>query len=300
MKKSLCLFLALTLFLSISSFACAANPTFTQTWSSNSNKNITAENTGFTVAADAANPAEVNVTCETDSESGKTTIRYPSSYASAGEYKYAITQNSGSTQGMNYDSGIIHFCILVTKNKSGESTANAYLYSDGTAAKKEGFENTYEVRSLSITQSVSGNTVNAQEEFDVSVTITPETGKAIKYDLGYSSTNSESGEIYSREKDAITKSFKMKPGEKLTIYNIPVGVTYSVQNTSDNGYQATYTNGSGTVGSEDINVSITNERNSDLNVGVVLEYAPYVVILAVVAAGVVILILRQKKENREV
>ncbi len=300
MKKSISLSLALIICLSINTFAFASTPYFTQTWTTEAlNLNISPEETTFTISPVPAN-SSAPVPGYTRESDNKVKITVPTSYSSAGEYKYTITQTAGKTQGMNYDSGAINLCVLVTIDKKGYVQTDSFLYAGEGSAKKEGFVNSYDVRSLSITQSVTGNIINEQEEFTVKVTFTPESGKKFKYNMRYSSANSASEDINYSSTTATTKQFTMKAGETLTINNIPVGVTYLVENISDNGYQTEYNNNSGTVGAQDISVNISNTRNSELNVGVVLETAPYLVILAVVAGGIIFLIHRQKKENRKV
>ena len=104
----------------------------------------------------------------------------------------------------------------------------------------------------------------------------------------------------------------IKHGETVTFKHIPEGVTYTVtedakhsnpddvnKGDSATGYTTTYDHEdemkitAGVTKAEGVN----NEKKTEVNTGVILDSLPYVLVLALVAAGVVIMIVRRRHRN---
>ena len=52
-----------------------------------------------------------------------------------------------------------------------------------------------------------------------------------------------------------------------------------------------------TIDSASDSVTITNEKEGEVDTGVVLNNMPYILVLAVLAAGVAVLIIRKRRED---
>lgn len=83
--------------------------------------------------------------------------------------------------------------------------------------------------------------------------------------------------------------------------NIPKDVTYIVeeQDYSREEYTATYKDSkSGTIANDVKSTTITNQRGDDtIDTGVILDNAPYILMLAVVAGGAMTLVIKKRREE---
>ena len=52
-----------------------------------------------------------------------------------------------------------------------------------------------------------------------------------------------------------------------------------------------------TIGSTSDSVTITNEKEGEVDTGVVLNNMPYILVLAMLAAGVAVFIIRKRRED---
>lgn len=115
-----------------------------------------------------------------------------------------------------------------------------------------------------------------------------------------------------------------KHNTTVTFVNVPYDVTYTVQEWTGNGkvptdgYTVSYTvdnNGqvqtgtaddsgyddyvSGTIGDGKCTVTVTNSLEADVDTGVVLDNLPYVVLLAVAAAGLFLLLTKKRQTTED-
>lgn len=102
--------------------------------------------------------------------------------------------------------------------------------------------------------------------------------------------------------------FTLKDGATITFKNLPSG-EYKVVEDDYKGekYETSYVVGSGTpengrevsvtIGTDAKRIDFTNHRNLEPDLGVLLDTLPYIVILAVVAGGVALLMLRKHRKE---
>lgn len=102
--------------------------------------------------------------------------------------------------------------------------------------------------------------------------------------------------------------FTLKDGATITFKNLPSG-EYKVVEDDYKGekYETSYVVGSGTpengrevsvtIGTDAKQIDFTNHRTLEPDLGVLLDTLPYIVILAVVAGGVALLMLRKHRKN---
>lgn len=92
-------------------------------------------------------------------------------------------------------------------------------------------------------------------------------------------------------------TFLLKHGDTIHIANLPYGVTYTVTETAAAGYTTTSTGDHGTISAVDQTAAFTNTKAGSIDTGVVLNNMPYILVLAVLAAGVAVFIIRKRRED---
>ena len=89
-------------------------------------------------------------------------------------------------------------------------------------------------------------------------------------------------------------TFKLKHGDTISIANIPYGVTYSVTETAVDGYTTTKTGDTGTINAAEQTAAFTNTKEGTIDMGVTLDSLPYILALAVVFGGAVVMFTRKR------
>lgn len=247
-----------------------------------------------------------------------------------GDYWYKVTELKGSTAGVTYDTNKYYMHIVVTHedalnpDSSGISQITFHknapnedgTYTNKASDKATGFTNTYAAGSLSVTTDIKGNFADRTKTFDVKVTFNAPENKTVTGDIyfGDDTVAVEGGWNTSK-----TVTITLGLGDTITFKNIPDGVTYTVaendysadgynnpvytfDNAQENGDTANagdewaLNNAQGTISDDADTVTIMNEKNVTIDVGVFLENAPFVaLILLVVAVAVVMIITRRRR-----
>ena len=273
-----------------------------------------------------ADQAEGITVKDTDG-TGTLKVKLPA-YTRVGTYIYQIHEVEGNTAGMTYDTAprwlVVH--VINNLNAEGEVTTGltykvAMYNADPTnmstaqllAAKSDGFTNTYEQGSFTVEKKVKGNMADRDKVFNFRVTFTGidhMTGK-IKAD-GREIDLTEDG----------TYDFTLKHDQSCEFTNIPFGVTAAVNELDENGnvidntagakndpYTVSYDNNqSVTIGSKtetdtgvkvnaEFATTITNSSTENVDTGVILDNAPYILMLAVVAGGAMTLVIKKRREE---
>lgn len=250
-------------------------------------------------------------------------------YSRVGTYIYQIKEKAGDTAGMTYDDAQRWLVVHVINNMDGDNYGTGLTYrvamynADPTnmsatqllAAKSDGFTNVYENGKFTVEKKVKGNMADRDKVFNFRVTFTGidnMTGK-IKAD-GTEITLTDG-----------TYDFTLKHGEKCEFTNIPFGVTATVNelHVDENGnktviantagakndvYDVTYVdNQSVTIGTikvddevvdnTNLTAHITNTSTENVDTGVILDNAPYILMLAVVAGGAMMLVIKKRREE---
>ena len=251
-------------------------------------------------------------------------VRFPS----VGIYTYNVKQVAGTTAGVTYSNVTAKLKVTVARDETipEESTNKYYVAFVSLALDEDGngipgqktaeFVNTYSAGSLSVTKNVTGNLGDKTKYFAITVTLNRIDDKN-NYAASYvvkGGSQLEDGETPCGVSSIVigeAKKFFLKDGETLTIENIPYGVTYTVVEDNyttegNGGYKApvySYVDGTEgktekTIDSPLETVTITNEKTSNVDTGIVLDSLPYVLLIAVAVVGVVIFTAR-KRSRRE-
>ena len=91
-------------------------------------------------------------------------------------------------------------------------------------------------------------------------------------------------------------TFTVTDCETVTIKGLPQNVTYKVEEQVDSdSHNVTYTNQTGILTNQDVAVEIKNDKGIDIETGVSLDTLPYVLVLALAGAGLVMMIARKRR-----
>lgn len=248
----------------------------------------TAPRLGTITGADfAEGAATVNGT------TGEITIALPD-YTSVGVYEYTLKEVDNKTAGVAYYSDNIRLVVTVINGENGKlRIAAVHVESEG--AKSDTFPNTYSAGSLKVTKTVEGNLGDKDKYFEFKVKLTGETGKTYADSFAVSGGSNKANPTSIKLGEETT--FLLKHGDTITIANLPYGVKYTVTETAAEGYTTEKTGADGTISAADQIAAFTNTKDGSIDTGVVLNNMPYILVLAVLAAGVAVFIIRKRRED---
>lgn len=228
-----------------------------------------------------------------------------------GMYYYTVTETPSNTAGVDYAAKSMIMVITAGYADDGEDSSLSYWaalhdstnYND----KNSKFENTYTAGSLKVTKKVTGSLGDKDKKFNVDVTFTAPAGKTVKSTITYVNNGAESIAPGAWKLNTTTNQYEAKVTVELAhkgsvqFNNIPKDVTYIVeeQDYSREEYTATYEGDkSGTIANDVKSTTITNNKGDDnIDTGVILDNAPYILMLAVVAAGAMTLVIKKRREE---
>ena len=247
--------------------------------------------------------------------------------AGIGDYWYEVNETAGTAAGVTYDVNTYYMHVVVSREGRNHGVSQVTLHktapsNDGTYTndaddKTAGFTNTFGSGSLTVTKEIIGNFADRDKKFDITVTLTVPTGKTVTGPIAYGTETIAGGWTGSK---AIT--LQLGKGDSVTFTNIPDGVTYTVDEAdySSDGYdipQYVFDNdsetgdtvltgtaweenyASGTISDSADAVTVTNSKNAAIDVGVVLENAPYVIIILMVIGFGIFMIVRRRRRIDE-
>lgn len=161
-----------------------------------------------------------------------------------------------------------------------------------------GITNTYipEVCDLTISKTVNGNMGDRSMEFAFTAVLSggDYTFDGVTYSIDGGETQSSG--------TGTTCNFTLKHGQSITFNDLPVGATFTVTETSYDGYVTTVNGESGnskgiTLAETNSRIDFVNTKDVTIDTGVLLDTLPYILILGVVVVGAVLLM--RKHRNRE-
>lgn len=232
-----------------------------------------------------------------------------------GTYIYTFQETAGDTAGVTYDNNQYKLYVNVVNGDTAGTykIGGAYVKKPGEIPKVQHIVNTYQSGNLKITKTVTGNMRDKNKVFDVNVTLTVADGKKVKAPVTITTTDTDLGNpttiaagAWSGNK-AVT--LHVKDGTTVELKNLPVGVSYAVEETEYSDYTTSYTkNGkdiSGAPTSTAVRadatdtVVIKNHKDTTVDTGVIISNLPYILILAAVAAGLVLFAAGKKRRADE-
>lgn len=328
MKKLIAMVLVLTLVLSMGAFAFAVEGQPSKKYEDESQVTIKKElkinNTGTVNPAETfefkieegtgkrdgktitAPPFTTNIFEITVAEggiSGTANIILPT-FPQVGVYTYPITETTGTTAGIIYDGSEKSLVVTVINNPEGNGFLRVLTMTtrdkNGKPIKVDSFKNEYSAGDLTVNKEIAGNYADPNDEFEITVTVTPEAGKVINAATIVWNTAAE--KVTANSDGSYTAVYTVNGGDRssFTIKNLPYNVTYKVEEADSGvGYVATYENESGEFDKATITTTITNTRTINIETGINLDNLPYALILVGAAAGLVAFTIRRRPSSDE-
>lgn len=248
-----------------------------------------------------------------------------------GDYWYEVKENAGTTAGVEYDENIYYLLVSVVRkaNAAVNSIGQIELHSnppnsDGSYQSDDridGFVNELSFGSLQIEKTLFGNMADVNKEFEVQITLTAPSGTVVNTPITYG-TDGENN-LAMGWKGSKTITLSLKRNEIQTISGIPAGITYMVieKDYSNEGYSVpTYTIVADTKEREDSvllsstkwsaayakgaisadldSISIKNEKNVPIDIGVDLTQKPFVILLIGTGTFITIFLLLKIRKYR--
>lgn len=229
-------------------------------------------------------------------------------YTSVGVYEYTLQEVAGRTAGTKYYEGEIKLIVTVVNGKNGTLRVAAVHTEakkpDGTwddLAKSDEFENTYTTNKLTLSKRVTGLLGSPSKVFTFKVTLNgTDADKDYPEEFDVNVTNATD----ERNPQEITlgeeTEFYLTDGSSISI-DIPEGVKWEIEENdySEDGYETTVTNGNatGTMEQTDVDVEFVNSKGGNVDTGVILDNAPYTLMLAVVGGGAIVMLAKKRREE---
>lgn len=242
-----------------------------------------------------------------------------------GKYAYTITEVDPQLPGITKDNDALNMVVSVVNadNDNPDGSNFAYyvaLRKGNTTEKAEGkFNNNYETNTLTLAKKVKGNFGDLGETFTFYVTFNKGDATKTYTDILFDKSNTEISITKQNSTDAVkslsygeTYEITLKHGQHVDFTNIPSDVTYTIaEDTTKEGWlydvslaESTVTFAKATAtatGTVNANGSVTfiNDHQGTPDMGVVLDNAPYIAMLAIVAIGGVALMLNKRRRDEE-
>ena len=237
-----------------------------------------------------------------------------------GIYYYTVTETNKGVQGVTYaepltmkvtagyataDATELTYWVALTRDTA---ETNFPFNQDKKVGQDKAFENTYSAGALVITKAIRGSNGDRAHEFNFTITLSGPKGTKVSYMVNNDPTTDTIGE----DGTLTISNIKMADNGQFVISNIPYGVTYTISEATE-GYTATAKKGSDTanltttdttaaytdsVDAASTTIAFTNTLgNTVIDTGVILDNAPYILMLAVVAAGAMTLVIKKRREE---
>ena len=240
-------------------------------------------------------------------------------YTGVGIYTYQVAETAGKTLGVAYDNKTYTMKVTVVNGDTvGSYKIHSVSFTDNATKQKDdapSFTNTYTANTLSVSKTVDGALGDKDYPFEFTVNFAKNTENAEKtwtdaITAEKTDANNNKSTVNITSDSA---SFTLKHGESIKFSNVPAGLTYTVSETAVDGYE-TKINGSETATAA-VNGKVTTSADTDNaeenvtyknikgietpDTGVILDNAPYIALLAIVAFGGVALILNKRRRDEE-
>lgn len=252
-------------------------------------------------------------------------------YTKVGTYVYKFKEAAGTTAGMTYDTADKYLVVYVYEEvdtdgnlkdtqtlKINATVLDAYSSTGAIDQnhKIDNITNKYRNGKLVVTKNVKGNAGDRDKDFLFKVTFTKTAGTTVSGSIhvDYSDNTKQDVDLSTwGTGDTLTHTFNLSHKDNATFTNIPYGVSVSVVEMVDNetevdsttpkngDYDVTYTVDQGDmtkpIGDNNctFKVTITNKSTMNPDTGIILDNAPYIALLTIVAAGTVMMLIKKRR-----
>ena len=245
-------------------------------------------------------------------------------FSHVGRYYYVISEANADAKypGVTSDTQNVYMTVNVMNNEAGDGFVYYAVLRKGSNSatdKIEGedaFKNTYNAKDLTISKTVHGDFGDLGKTFAFKVELDAADGAT--YGTATITYNAANNGVVLPE-GVTTNPETITVGHDVTIYlkhkgvatisNLPAGVTYTVTELdSDVAYAVTLDRestadlvdkeASGRITDSNI-VNFHNTHNGVVDTGVILDNAPYIALLTIVAAGAVVMIMKKRRNYED-
>lgn len=253
----------------------------------------------------------------TESEGNVAGVNY--STATYKMHVYVVNSDADNTQG-----SVLQCKVRFDKVTTGEN-------GETTDKKISSIENTYDAGTLTVTKKVTGSMGDRDQAFSFDVTFTAPTGKILKSEVtvggtaeavtaGTGCTYADGKITFAENATTATVSFTLTDSDSIVFTNVPNGVTYTVSEAKFGDYTTKVgldnaaatsvavnddnkivSSGTFSVSAQKsaLSVNYINNNGALVDTGVILDNAPYIALLAIVAIGGVALMLNKRRRDEE-
>ncbi len=152
-------------------------------------------------------------------------------YSEEGTYKYKLSEVKGTDTGIVYDGTAYYVQVVVKLNEQTQKYEAEVSYFADADCKEQiakdtpTFNNTTAPGSLTISKTVSGNAADKNKEFTFTLTLS-KNGEIMPGEVKYGGFTFKDGKY----------TFKLKNGGDEIFTGLPVGTTYTITESDNNGY----------------------------------------------------------------
>lgn len=224
-------------------------------------------------------------------------------YSSVGIYTYLIYEFSGASTGVTYHDAPILLRVTVVQGQTG-LVRIAAVHTEGPCGKKsDTFPNVYSAGKLSVTKLVTGNLGDRSKDFEVTVTFHAPNGESVNADIDYME-DTIANSIPAGWNGSKSVVLHLKHDETVTFENIPYGVTYTVTESdyTSEGYDSAvyeFTDQEQTIHSAGESVTITNNKEINVDTGIYLDNLPYFLILVLIVGAAVLYFSSKRRIHKD-
>lgn len=240
-------------------------------------------------------------------------------YDHVGKFEYTLQEVAGNTAGVTYRLDTIKLVVSVI-NDGTIRVAGVHTENEGGQKSSSFSDNKYAANTLTVSKYVSGNMGDKNTYFQFELSLEPGTANGRKnfaesYAIDYAKATSNKNTTKNISVNGTSVKFWLKSGESISIANLPEGVEWTVKELDAEGHPVANgaTNGVYTVSVDgatgsivaagatdtDNKASFTNNHEGTPDMGVILDNAPYIALLAIVAIGGVALMLNKRRRDEE-
>lgn len=221
-------------------------------------------------------------------------------YDTVGIYTYEIAEvvdDDAHTAGVTYNTQKLLLKVTVIQTEDGRIRVAAVHLGDEDGDKVGQVVNTYAAGTLDVTKTVAGLMGDQNKPFHFTATLTRPAGLVMDSTIGF--TVAGVAQAFTPVWDnngRCTVPFDLKHGQTASLTNLPYGMTYTVaeDDYTGSGYTTTQTGDSGTISAGSVTAAFTNTKGGNVDTGVLLDSAPYALLLVMALSGGAVLLLRRR------
>lgn len=224
-------------------------------------------------------------------------------YDTVGIYTYEIAEvvdDDARTAGVTYNTQKLLLKVTVIQTEDGRIRVAAVHLGDENGDKVGQMVNTYAAGTLDVTKTVAGLMGDRNKPFHFTVTLTRPAGLVMGSTIGFTVAGVEQTFTPVWDNNGrCTVEFDLKHGQTASLTNLPYGMTYTVAENdyTDSGYTTAQTGDSGTIGAGSVTAAFTNTKGGNVDAGVLLDSAPYALLLVMALSGGAVLLLRRTRRS---